>query len=106
MARPNGIDNMSYHALVDLKQRVAAAIVERTATEKAEIKRRMAELAAASGFDLSELIGGMRTRKGAKVEAKYRNPTDPGQTWAGRGRQPRWLVAALKKGQKLESFAI
>jgi DNA-binding protein H-NS len=106
MAKPNGIDDMSYKVLVDLKQRVAVAILERKAAEKTEIKRKMAELAAASGFDLSELMGGKTSRKGAKVEVKYRNPADLTQTWTGRGRQPRWLVAALKKGQKLESFAV
>jgi DNA-binding protein H-NS len=42
--------------------------------------------------------------KGKKVPPKYRSPS--GETWAGRGVQPRWLVAALKKGKKLESFLI
>jgi DNA-binding protein H-NS len=29
-----------------------------------------------------------------------------GETWAGRGAKPRWLVAAMKKGKKIESFLI
>jgi DNA-binding protein H-NS len=41
------------------------------------------------------------------VEApKYRNPENPAETWAGRGLRPRWLVAAVKGGKKLEEFAI
>jgi DNA-binding protein H-NS len=40
------------------------------------------------------------------VRPKYRNPVRPSETWAGRGRQPRWLVAALKKGKHLEDFRI
>jgi DNA-binding protein H-NS len=44
--------------------------------------------------------------KGKKLKAKYRNPADKSQTWAGRGIRPRWLVAALKGGKKLEDFAI
>jgi len=42
--------------------------------------------------------------KGRKVPPKYRGPD--GETWAGRGAQPRWLAAALKDGKKLEDFLI
>jgi DNA-binding protein H-NS len=40
------------------------------------------------------------------VAPKYRNPDNPDETWAGRGLKPRWLVAAMKGGKKLENFAI
>jgi DNA-binding protein H-NS len=40
------------------------------------------------------------------VAPKYRNPENPAETWAGRGLRPRWLVAALKGGKKVEDFAI
>jgi DNA-binding protein H-NS len=43
--------------------------------------------------------------KGTKVAAKYRGPE--GETWAGRGATPRWLVAAMKgTGKKREDFLI
>jgi len=42
--------------------------------------------------------------KGKKVPAKYRSPS--GETWAGRGARPRWLVEAMKKGKKVEDFLI
>jgi DNA-binding protein H-NS len=42
--------------------------------------------------------------KGRKVPPKYRSPR--GETWAGRGARPRWLVAALKKGKKIDDFLI
>ncbi|MGC1550401.1 MAG: H-NS histone family protein [Rhodanobacter sp.] len=38
--------------------------------------------------------------KGGKksvVAPKYQNPSDPAQTWSGRGKRPLWFVAALKK---------
>jgi len=44
--------------------------------------------------------------KGTTVKPKYRNPEDRKQTWTGRGLRPRWLVAAMKGGKKLEDFAI
>jgi DNA-binding protein H-NS len=42
--------------------------------------------------------------KGRKIEPKYRGPD--GETWAGRGAQPRWLTTALKSGKKLDDFLI
>jgi DNA-binding protein H-NS len=37
---------------------------------------------------------------------KYRNPNNPAETWAGRGRPPKWVQAALEVGQTLEDLAI
>jgi DNA-binding protein H-NS len=42
---------------------------------------------------------------GAKVPAKYRNKAT-GESWSGRGLQPRWLKAALASGKKLADFAV
>ena len=42
--------------------------------------------------------------KGRKVPPKYRSSS--GETWAGRGARPRWLVAAIKRGKKVEAFLI
>ena len=46
--------------------------------------------------------GGKRT----KVKAKYANPADASQTWSGRGRKPRWVVAHLDGGGAVEDLAI
>src|SRR5215831_17438919 len=35
--------------------------------------------------------------KGRMVPPKYRGPS--GETWAGRGAKPRWLVAAIQRGK-------
>ena len=48
---------------------------------------------------------GGSTLLGKKVAAKYRGPH--GETWAGRGAKPRWLVAATSRtGKKMEDFLI
>ena len=39
------------------------------------------------------------------VAPKYRDLTT-GATWTGRGKQPKWLAAAIKGGKKLEDFKI
>ncbi len=46
----------------------------------------------------------VRSLRGRKVPPKYRGPS--GDTWAGRGARPRWLVAAIKEGKKLDEFLI
>ena len=40
------------------------------------------------------------------VLPKYRNPDHPTETWTGRGKQPRWLVAQLRAGRPLDEFRI
>ena len=101
------IDKLSYKQLLDLEAKIGSAMAKRKQEEKLALKRKMAELAASSGFELSELVGAKGgARKGSTVPPKYRHPSDSSLTWSGRGRQPRWLVAELKKGKKLQSFLI
>jgi DNA-binding protein H-NS len=45
------------------------------------------------------------TGTGRKVAAKYRHPAS-GDTWSGRGLQPKWLRAELATGKKLSDFAV
>lgn len=40
------------------------------------------------------------------VVPKYRNPEQPTETWAGRGKTPRWLTAQLKSGRRIDDFRI
>ena len=106
MARTKRIDNLSHARLLDLQKRIEAAIVERKATEAREVKEKLQALAEKSGFSLMELFGGKRGGKRGPAAIKYRNPKDTSQTWAGRGRKPNWLVDALKKGAKIDSFSV
>ena len=43
--------------------------------------------------------------KGTSVAPKYRNNAT-GETWTGRGLQPKWIQAAIASGKKLEDFTI
>lgn len=45
-----------------------------------------------------------RSAKGTKVAIKYRD--DSGNSWSGRGSQPRWLRAAVEGGKKIEDFLV
>jgi DNA-binding protein H-NS len=62
-----------------------------------------------SANDVAHALNGKGTRRstfGQKVKPKYRNPEDRSEKWTGRGRQPLWVVAALKSGKKLDDFLI
>ncbi len=70
-------------------------------------------IASGLGLTLDELIESGRTRGGRKattvrkpVEARYRNPQNPSETWTGRGKPPRWLAAKITTGAKKEDFLI
>ena len=41
-----------------------------------------------------------------KVSPRFRNPEQPSETWAGRGKQPQWLTAQLRSGKRIEDFRI
>src|SRR5215469_6118482 len=91
---------MSVEALMDLRKRVDQMLLER----RAEIEKQLERVGRA--IDVVGGRGGQRgsALKGRKVPSKYRSPS--GDTWAGRGAKPRWLVAAIKAGKKPDDFLI
>ena len=104
------LTSMSFDDLVALRDNVIRIISTKAASTRRDLE---AKLAALNGLGLG--IGGGAKRgpkprgsklKGRKVPAKYRNPKNHAETWAGRGATPRWLRASLKSGHKLEEFAI
>jgi len=101
------VEKMSLKQIMALETRIAEARAKVEGEAKAELKAKIDALLDSSGFSIGDLypMAGRGKGKG-KSAAKYRNPDDPSQTWTGRGRKPNWLVARLKKGQKMESFAI
>jgi DNA-binding protein H-NS len=54
---------------------------------------------------LQELLEGAPKGK-APAAPKYRHPENPELTWSGRGRKPKWFVAALEQGKTPEEMLI
>ena len=104
MAKINGLD-YSYPELLNLQKRVEEAIAEKRAENAQATKEQLRVMAEKAGFDIKELFGKRGSSRGTGV-AKYRNTKDSSQTWTGRGRKPNWLVDALKKGAKIDSFTV
>lgn len=104
------VDKLSLKDLVDLEAKVKKAIAVARDRERAELKKKVADLAETHGFSVSELFGATRGRPAGKGKsigvAKYANPENRADTWTGRGRKPNWLLERLKKGAKLSDFEI
>jgi DNA-binding protein H-NS len=94
--------SMSIEKLVKLKDQVESALSSKVAETRRTLESNLAKL----GRFGSDSVRGRRGATRGKVAPKYRNPDNPGETWAGRGLKPRWLAAALKAGKKLEYFSI
>ena len=101
MARVN-LSGMSVEALMDLRKRVDEMLHERRAEIEKQLERMDRAIAVVGGARV--VRGRGSALKGKKVPPKYRGPS--GETWAGRGARPRWLVAAIKGGKKLDDFLI
>jgi DNA-binding protein H-NS len=87
-----------------LEKQIADAQREERSGAISQIKALMAE----HGLTTSDLSGrAVKVTKagGGKVAAKYRDKAT-GETWSGRGLQPRWLKAALAAGKKISDFAV
>jgi DNA-binding protein H-NS len=104
MAAPN-LKSMDVDALLSLRAQIDQQLAQRRTLLEKELSRlgAMSGKAARGGISTN---GRSHPLKGAKVPPKYRNPSNPSETWAGRGAQPRWLVAALKGGKKMTDFLI
>lgn len=98
----NDLELMSVDKLWRLHEELVAELARKIASEKATLEQRLRKLGlAGSSVNLNP-----GRRPYPKVHPKYRNPKKPSETWAGRGKQPRWLTAQLRSGKKLDDFLI
>lgn len=122
---PKDLDSLSFKQLTalqiqieDLKTRkhdeAVAGLQGAEAKALANLSQKLAKMAIEAGVKLETVPlvatnGQHKTRKAGKqkvksvVAPKYRDPTNPQNTWTGRGRQPRWMTAT---GKQPEAFRI
>jgi DNA-binding protein H-NS len=101
MANVN-LSRMTVEALMDLRMRVDKMLLEHRAEIEEQLERMDRTIAVVGRLRI--VRGGRSALRGRKVPPKYRGPS--GETWAGRGARPLWLVAAIKGGKKLDDFLI
>jgi DNA-binding protein H-NS len=102
MDRKSNFEAMQFDRLWLLYEDLTKVLAEKIAAEKIELEKRLAQLNSISPIGETD----RPKRKYPKVLPKYFNPSAPSETWSGRGKQPRWLVAALRSGSKLDDLLI
>ena len=74
--------------------------------ERADAIAKVKSLMAEYGLSIADLSARVpKAVKASKVAVKYRNQAT-GETWSGRGLQPKWLKAAITGGAKLDDFHV
>ena len=90
------LDRMGTEDLWSLHVEVSQLLQQKIQQEKLRLEERLKRLRTP--------VSGRRTYP--PVLPKYCNPDQPSETWAGRGKHRRWLVAQLKAGRRVEDFRI
>ena len=96
------LERMSSDDLWSLHLEVAQLLQDKIKAERLAVEKRLKIL----NDPLSLKAPVSERRPYPPVSPKYRNPARPTETWSGRGKQPRWLVAHLKSGRRIDDFAI
>lgn len=97
------LTTMSFTELCRYRDLIGAEIIKRAG----EMRGQLAQLEKASdALEPGLRLVTAKTRKASyRLRAKYRDPKT-GETWAGRGAQPKWMVARIKAGAKADDFLI
>jgi DNA-binding protein H-NS len=114
----NDFKSMSTDELWALHEEIATRLAAALTAEKSVLENRLRRLqrgietqhathaAKSSATKSSATKSSTGRRPYPAVVPKYRNPERPSETWAGRGKTPRWLAALLKSGKRIDDFRI
>src|ERR1700688_28082 len=99
--KQSNLESMSVDELWILHEKIGAILSTKLEAEKHQLERRLAQLNGRSSGCIER-----SRRPYPKVHPKYRNPERPSETWSGRGKQPRWIGALLRKGMRVDDLLI
>lgn len=96
---------MAIDELIDLHQHIDQLIEQSVSREKLALRQKLARIEQYERHRLLDQPAAEAKDSRKRARAKYRNPHS-GETWSGRGRLPRWMVALIEQGAKREDFRI
>jgi len=104
------ISNLSVEELKRLQVEAEALIASKKDQAVEDAYQQILDIADNVGLTIEQILefGATKRKKSTRksVEPRYRSKKNVADTWTGRGKQPRWLVAELESGAKLEDFLI
>jgi DNA-binding protein H-NS len=98
--------SMSVDQLWILHEKITSVLAAKIISEQSSLENRLRQL---NQRPLTQNVHPDRKRERRPYPAvfpKFRNPAQPSETWAGRGKQPRWLTAQLRSGKQMDDFRI
>jgi DNA-binding protein H-NS len=101
MMKALNLEKMPINDLWQLYEQVRRVLAEQLTSEKRMLEQRLGQLRGAEAHSSDR-----QRRAYPKVLPKYQNPDDPSQTWAGRGRTPRWFSEMLTAGKSVDDLRI
>ena len=100
------VSSLSEKQLRDLIRKARGRMKNIDKEKIAKVKAKVNAVLKSEGVTFAQVYGKKRGGKGkGKVAPKYRNPNGS-ETWSGRGKRPRWFLAALKSGKKDKDLLI
>jgi DNA-binding protein H-NS len=102
--KPHDLKSMSVDELLSFHEFVSAALARKIPAEKARLDQRLRQLGLGAVSHNVKISDARHSYP--QAFPKYRNPADPPETWAGRGKRPRWLIAQLESGKQIDDFRI
>ena len=104
------ISNLSVEQLKRLQEEAEALKKKKKDQAVEDAYNQILAIAENAGLSIEQILefGASKRKKNVRkaVEPCDSNKAKAHETWTGRGKQPRWLVAELEKGAKLEDFLI
>ena len=95
---------MTIDELWDLHQEISALLAIKIVAETAVLEGRLLQLKQSIQANHQSAVPHKRSYP--VVVPKFRNPEQPSETWAGRGKTPRWLAIQLRSGKNKDEFRI
>lgn len=90
-----------------LRDQIDAELKSRREAKIQQLRADLKKAADELGVRMEELVKKPSASKPrGKVAPKYQNPSNPDETWTGRGQKPGWVRDALAAGKTLDQLLI
>ena len=110
------LEDLTVTALTEVIKCAQALLEQKTEGARRSFVEEVTARAKSLGMSITELFGMAKSEptptrakrasaKRASAAVKYKGP-NAGETWTGRGRPPRWLVALEATGKKRADYAV